>query len=319
MTDNKYNYNPHTLEFEKTGYSKTKKLVISAISIFIGAIFIFIIIFIVFSYYYEAKIAKNPQSEYHILEKQYIELLERKKQNDKYLSKLIEKDKKIFQVVFKSSPDNNIFEKKSPYSKFLNADIKSIINENNTRLSAIDLEANKQKEDYRKILEIVKNTHEDKLRYIPAIQPVFNKALNFPVYGFGNRIDQVYKTLVPHPGIDYATPIGTPIFATADGKVEKSGRKRGLGKRIIINHNNGYKTVYAHLGNIDINKGNKVKRGDKIGTVGMTGKTLIPHLHYEINYKGKPINPVNYFFLDLNPDEFYKIRMQSAKSGLSLD
>jgi len=319
MTDNKYNYNPDTLEFDQTGYSKTKKIIISSISILIGAIFIFIIIFIIYSYYYEANIYKNSQSEYSVLEKQYKELLERKKQNDEYLNKLIEKDKKIYQVVFKSNPDNDIFEKKSPYSKFLNTDIQTIINENNSKLSIIRAEANKQKGKYNNIIDIVKNKDIQKLRYIPAIQPVFNKALKLPVYGFGQRIDQVYKTLVPHPGIDYATPIGTLVFATADGVVEKSGRKRGLGKRIIINHKNGYKTIYAHLKTIDVNKGEKVKRGDKIGTVGMTGKTLIPHLHYEINYKEKPINPVNYFFLDLNSDSFYKIRMQSAKSGLSLD
>ncbi len=319
MKEKKYSYNQQTLNYEEVGLYGSKRAIISAISVLIGGIFIFLLIFIFFSYYYKAKIINNPQSEYSVLTKQYNELLERKKQNDAYLNKLIEKDKKIYQIVFKSNPDNNIFENKNPYSKFLKIDAATIINDNNLRLNNLKSEQLKHKTTYKATKNIIKASDISKYKNIPSIQPVFNKKLNFPVYGFGKRIDQVYKTFVEHPGIDYAVPIGTPVFATADGVIEKAGHKRGYGKRIVINHKNGYKTVYAHLKNINIRKGKKVKRGDRIGTVGMTGKTLIPHLHYEIDYKGKAINPVNYFFLDLSPDEFYEIRIQSAKSGLSLD
>jgi len=319
MKEKKYNYNHSTLEYEEVGFSKVKNLIISAISVLIASIFIFLLIFIAFSYYYKAKVLNNPQSEYSILVKQYEELIQRKKQNDEYLNKLIEKDKKIYQIVFKSNPDNDIFENKNPYSKLFKTNTNTIINDNNERLSIISKDAKNQKSDYYKIIKLVENSDTNKFKNIPAIQPVFNKRLSYPVYGFGKRIDQVYKTFVQHPGIDYAVPIGTPVFATADGVVVKSGRKRGLGKRIIINHKNGYKTIYAHLDKINTKKGAKIKRGDRIGTVGMTGKTLIPHLHYEINYNEKAINPVNYFFLDLSPMEFYNIRIQSAKLGLSLD
>ena len=319
MKEKKYNYNPKTLEYEEVGFSRNKYLLFSAISILIGSIFIFLIIFISYSYYYKAKIINNQESEYSVLAKQYGELLQRKNQNDKYLSKLIEKDKKIYQIVFKSNPDNDIFENKNPYSNLFKTDVVKIIRDNDKRLIEIKSDVKSQENNYDKIIKYIKNSDVSYYNDIPAIQPVYNKKLSYPVYGFGKRIDQVYKTFVEHPGIDYAVPIGTPVFATANGVVEKSGRKRGLGKRIIINHKNGYKTIYAHLDNINVNKGKKVKRGDRIGTVGMTGKTLIPHLHYEIDYNGKAINPVNYFFLDLTPEEFYKIRIQSAKLGLSLD
>ncbi len=319
MAENKFNYNPETLEFEDKTRSKSKQLLITGISVFIGGIFIFIIIFIAFSYYFEAKNAKQTQAEYIILEEQYLNLMERKKQNDNYLNELVDKDKKIYQAVFKSEPDNSVFEIKNPYTKFLGIDIDAVIENNNTRLKSYEKITDKQKREYKQILDIVNSSDEKEFEFIPAIQPVFNKNLKYPVYGFGERIDQVYKSLVFHPGIDYAAPEGTIVFATANGTVEKSGTKRGLGKRIIINHENGYKTTYAHLGDIKVNTGRKVKRGDKIGTIGMTGKSLIPHLHYEIHYKGEPINPVNYFFLDLNSEEYYKIRLLSAKSGLSLD
>lgn len=319
MKEKKYNYNPSTLEYEELGYSIVKRNIISTISVLIGSIFVFILIFIAYSYYYKAKIVSNPNSEYSILKKQYKELLQRKKQNDEYLNQLIEKDKKIYQIVFKSSPENDIFENKNPYSELFNKSAKVILNNNNERIFKIIKDNKEQELYYKQIVKIIENMPTDKMRYIPAIQPVYNKDLKFPVYGFGKRIDQVYKTFVEHPGIDYTVPIGTPVFATADGVVEKSGEKRGLGKRIIINHKNGYKTIYAHLKTINKRKGTKVKRGDRIGTVGMTGKTLIPHLHYEINYEEDAINPVNYFFLDLSPDEFYEIRKQSAKLGISLD
>jgi len=319
MAENKYNFNPETLDFEDKAMTKSKRLLISGISIFIGAIFIFIIIFIIFSYYFEARNSKQTQEEYKVLEDQYINLLDRKKQNDDYLKELVEKDKKIYQAVFKSEPDNSVFERKNPYTKFSGVEVSEIIKDNNERLSSFEKKTQQQKEEYKKILEIINSSEADKLTNIPAIQPIFNNNLKFPVYGFGERIDQVYKSLVFHPGIDYAAPEGTIVFSTADGTIEKAGTKRGSGKRIIINHGNGYKTIYAHLGKIIVNKGEKVKRGDKIGSIGMTGKTLIPHLHYEIHYKDKPINPVNYFFLDLSPDKYYQIRLLSAKSGLSLD
>jgi len=319
MKEKKYNYNSSTLEYEEVGFSKAKNNVISGVSILIGSVFIFLLIFIAFSYYYKSNMINNPQSEYSILVKQYKELLQRKKQNDQYLNKLIEKDKKIYQIVFKSSPDNNIFENKNPYSKLFKTSSKKIIDNNNKRIVNILKNIKNQKLDYKNFINIIDSTDVEKIRKIPAIQPIFNNNLTYPVYGFGKRIDQVYKTFVEHPGIDYAVPVGTAVFATADGIVEKSGHKRGLGKRVIVNHKNGYKTIYAHLDKIVKNKGKKVKRGDKIGTVGMTGKTLIPHLHYEIDFKGKAINPVNYFFLDLSPEEYYEIRIQSAKLGISLD
>ncbi|MCF6364687.1 MAG: M23 family metallopeptidase [Bacteroidales bacterium] len=319
MTENKYNFNPETLDFEEKSMPKSKRLLISGISIFIGAIFIFIIIFIAFSYYFEAKNSKQTEAEYAILEEQYKNLLDRKKQNDEYLNELVEKDKKIYQAVFKSEPDNSVFERKNPYTKFSDVDVNIVIQQNNERMSSFEKETDTQRKEYKKILNILKSSKSEELMRIPAIQPIFNKNLKFPVYGFGKRIDQVYKSLVFHPGIDYAAPEGTAVFATADGKIEQAGTKRGLGKRIIINHENGYKTIYAHLGRINVSKGKKIKRGDKIGSIGMTGKSLIPHLHYELHYNGKPINPVNYFFIDLSPEEFYQIRLLSAKSGLSLD
>jgi len=319
MAENKFKFNPKTLEFEHKGRSKSQKMFISGLSIFIGSIFISLLFFIIFSLIYNVKNSRAIENEFKILQEQYKVLLERKVQNDKYLEELIEKDKVIYQAVFKTIPDNSIFDITNPYAKYSNKDLKDIFNENALRISGYEDLIIYHKEQYLKIINMLKEKDPDYLRSIPAIQPIYNDNLKFPVYGFGEKIDHVYKSLVFHPGIDYAAPEGTLVFATANGKIEKAGRIRGLGNRIIIDHGNGYKTLYAHLDEIKVFQGKKIKRGDKIATVGLTGKSLIPHLHYEVNYNGKPVNPVNYFFLDLDPDKFIEISKIASKSGLSLD
>ena len=318
MVHGKYKYNPETLEFENKELTKKQKLLITILSIFIGSLITAVSIFFVFVLFFDINIKKQKALENKILEEQYEKLLVRKRQNDKYLQELIAKDKIIYQSVFKSMPDNSIFENENPYKKFSKKNTKIIVENNTQRLlknkNAIRNEKNKFADFYKKVLKADKS-----IKKIPSIQPVLNYNFKYPVYGYGERIDQVYKSLVFHPGIDFAVPEGTAVFACADGKVEKSGRKRGLGKRVVINHHNGYKTIYAHLDNLYVTIGKTVRKGQKIGTVGMTGKSLISHLHYEIRFKDKPVNPVNYFFLDLNPKQFAQIVSESKKSGLSLD
>jgi murein DD-endopeptidase MepM/ murein hydrolase activator NlpD len=143
---------------------------------------------------------------------------------------------------------------------------------------------------------------------IPAIQPVANKQLIALASGFGMRVHPIYKVKKMHSGIDFAAPIGTPIYATADGKIEEvSIRFSGYGKMIIIDHGFGYKTRYAHMHDFAVRQGQNIKRGELIGYVGDTGLSTAPHLHYEVLMNGVLINPVHYFFNDLSPAEYEKI------------
>jgi len=319
MSHSKYKYNPETLEFENRELSKRQKLLVTGLSIFIGSLIIAVSIFFVFVLFFDINIKKQKALENQILEEQYNKLLLRKEQNDKYLKELIKKDEIIYQSVFKSLPDNSAFENNNPYLKFSKKNTEEIIENNTKRLLKNRDAAKKEKIKYSDFYKTVLNSADESMKKIPSIQPVYNYNFKYPVYGYGERIDQVYKSLVFHPGIDFAVPEGTIVFACADGKIEKAGRKRGFGKRIVINHGNGYKTIYAHLDQLDTRVGKTVRKGQKIGTVGMTGKSLIPHLHYEIKYHDESVNPVNYFFLDLNPKKFAEIVSESKKSGLSLD
>jgi len=157
------------------------------------------------------------------------------------------------------------------------------------------------------------------LASIPAIQPISNKDLKRIASGFGYRIHPIYKTWRMHTGIDFTAPIGTPLYATGDGVVERiKGKMSGYGKVVIINHGYGYESLYAHMSKIIVRPGEKVKRGQVIGYVGNTGRSTGPHVHYEIKKNGKPINPVHFFFQDLTPEEYEKVIEISSRPNQSM-
>jgi murein DD-endopeptidase MepM/ murein hydrolase activator NlpD len=154
---------------------------------------------------------------------------------------------------------------------------------------------------------------------IPAIQPISNKQLVAIASGFGARIHPIYKVKKMHTGIDFAAPIGTPIYATADGKIEEVSIKfSGYGKMVVIDHGFGYKTRYAHMHDFAVRSGQNIKRGELIGYVGDTGISTAPHLHYEVMMNGVLINPVHYFFNDLTPAEYEKVVELSSIENQSL-
>ena len=151
---------------------------------------------------------------------------------------------------------------------------------------------------------------------IPAIQPVKNLELNKLVSGFGFRIHPIYKVKMMHTGCDFSASRGTPVYATGDGVVRTVARNAGgYGNEIEIDHGFGYVTKYAHLEKFNVRQGQRVKRGELIGFVGSTGAATAPHLHYEVIRSGQKVNPVHYFFRDLNPAQYEKI-LQLAEVGI---
>jgi murein DD-endopeptidase MepM/ murein hydrolase activator NlpD len=154
---------------------------------------------------------------------------------------------------------------------------------------------------------------------VPAIQPILNESLNMLASGYGMRIHPILKVRKMHKGVDFAAPKGTPIYATGDGIVLSVKTVfGGYGKHIEIDHGFGFVTRYAHMNEFKVRRGQKIKRGDLIGTVGNTGSSTAPHVHYEILKDGKFVNPVNYFFKDLTPEEFDKILELSGRENQSL-
>jgi murein DD-endopeptidase MepM/ murein hydrolase activator NlpD len=161
-----------------------------------------------------------------------------------------------------------------------------------------------QSNSYDELLDLLK-TKEDRVKHTPSIHPLKSKDLKRQSSGFGMRMHPVFGTLRFHSGIDFASEIGSPIYATADGIVESTKYSGGYGNCVIIDHGFGYKTLYGHCRDFVAKPGQKVVRGDKIATVGMTGTTSGPHVHYEVLIKGQHVNPASYF-MDLAPEEYEK-------------
>lgn len=136
----------------------------------------------------------------------------------------------------------------------------------------------------------------------------------------GEKINPFYKVKIMHNGLDLIAPAGDPVYATADGYVsDVTMSRKGLGNVVTINHGNGYVTRYAHLADIEVRKGRKVKTGTRIGYVGVSGNSFAPHLHYEVIRDTVVVDPVSHFFASVTPDEYVNMLIMSASTGQSMD
>jgi murein DD-endopeptidase MepM/ murein hydrolase activator NlpD len=137
--------------------------------------------------------------------------------------------------------------------------------------------------------------------------------------GFGMRIHPVTKTEVQHRGIDWKAPLGTPVYAAGAGRVTEAGERGMYGNYIRIAHDDIYETAYAHLSEILVAAGDTIMAGQLIGKVGNSGASMGSHLHYEVIKNGEKINPMNFFFNDLTPEEYEKVIELSSQSNQSFD
>ena len=186
------------------------------------------------------------------------------------------------------------------------------------KVDLLEKELYVQSKSYDEILELAK-TQEIRMENIPAIQPVMNKDLKRVASGYGMRIDPVYHVRKFHQGMDFTAPTGTEVFATGNARVAFAGWKQGYGNTVILDHGFGYQTLYAHLYKSLVRKGQKVRRYDVIALVGNTGKSTGPHLHYEVRLNDRPVDPRNYYFYDLSPEEYDQMIQLSTNFGQMLD
>lgn len=172
------------------------------------------------------------------------------------------------------------------------------------------------------LLQILAKNEERMSLAIPAVWPIDRSALK-AFYAFGLRKSHpIYHTRKMHRGVDLSCKTGTPVYATGDAVVEKVENhpraRRGYGSQIVLNHEFGYKTRYAHLSRILVHPGEKVTRGQLIGRVGSTGGSTGPHLHYEVIYMGRNVNPINYFNKNMSSEE-YRTLMENVKYNADLE
>ena len=316
----KYFYNSKTCRYEKIKKNLTTKI-ISHISIIS---FISIVLTILFyedlfvSKREKSLLQKNKELQYSY---QYIEeKVNNLKEDLKYLQ---ERDNNIYRTILEADPIPMEVREAGTGGNINRNTVLSNIDEGEIKLS-IEQKIDKlkgyiqvQKESYNELSKLA-NDKEKLLRQIPSIQPISNKELTRLASGYGFRIHPIYKVRRMHNGIDFTAPKGTPIYATGEGKVQKVGRVRGYGKIVKISHGDNYITLYAHLNQQKVKVGQLVKRGEEIGEVGITGLATAPHLHYEVFYKGKRVDPAEYFFNDLEPEEYDEIIRLASIENQSL-
>lgn len=146
----------------------------------------------------------------------------------------------------------------------------------------------------------------DMIACVPSVPPIVPETGKYHLSSpFGYRTDPVYGGGEYHSGQDIAAHRGTPVYATGDGVIEIAEFNfRGYGNEVLIDHGYGYKSHYAHLSTIEVAAGMKVRRGDKIGTVGNSGKSTGCHLHYEVIYRGSFMNPMSFMDMDMPVEEY---------------
>lgn len=240
------------------------------------------------------------------------------------LSELEYRDDNIYRVIFEADPIPLSIREAGyggidKYRMLEGYDNSAIISEASKRVDKAAKKLYILSLSYDEITEMA-TRKADMLGSIPAIQPISNNDLRRIASGFGNRMHPFYKTVRHHDGIDFTAPIGTEVYATGNGVIERATHsRRGYGNHIVIDHGYGYQTLYAHLHKFDVREGQEVKRGELIGYVGNSGLSVAPHLHYEVIKDGVKINPVNFFHNDLSPEEYETVVKLANQAGQSLD
>lgn len=323
MARHKYKYNPETLSYVKVkstiGKKIIKSIIVSGTLLLCSILLSFLI-----SYLFDSPRELAQVRENNHMKAQLQNLNKKFQDAEALLSNIQERDNNIYRTIFGVDPiPQSIREAGSggvdKYKELEGLKNAEIIINSARKLDKLLVQLYVQSNSYDDIEKLALKK-EKELNSIPAIQPISNKDLTRACSGWGYRKHPIYKIRKFHYGQDFTAPTGTEIYATGDGVIEVlESSRRGYGNKIIINHGFGYKSLYAHLHSFNVQLGQHVKRGDVIGFVGSSGLSTAPHVHYEVHRNGKRINPINYYFNDLSPEEYERMIEISQKSGKTFD
>ncbi len=277
-----------------------------------------VLYYFAFSIFFDTPIEYRLKHSTDRLRSEYEMLTERYDSLQRVMENVVERDRNVFRILFEADPydfeEENAANRWNFYEQLLSQSTIELQKQFARHLSETERSITQLQQSYDRMVEAI-----DSCSYrnaIPAIQPVINKQLTLLTTSYGMRINPFQKILRSHQGVDYAIPEGSRVFATADGVVKEVARRNSTsGQTIVIDHGGGYETVYAHLGKINVVRGQKVRRGDIIALSGNSGLSLAPHLHYEVRCNGMRVDPIHYFFMELSPDEYQRM-MRIAQSGM---
>ena len=323
MSKLKLKYNPETLSFDVI--TKGIKYYLSRIFSLTGfGAIMGIVFFFVYANMFESPNETKISRENARLLAQYEIMAKKLDQVQLVLDDIQLRDENIYRIIYQADSIPNSIRKAgfggvNRYNYLEDMDNANLVINTAKKLDMITKQLYVQSTSFDEIISLAQR-HEELIHSIPAIMPISNNDLTKTASKFGWRIDPFTGAQKLHTGMDFSANVGADVFVTGDGVVEKvSWTNGGYGNLIIVNHGFGYSTYYAHLNSFNVNEGQKVKRGDVIGTVGNTGRSKGPHLHYEVRIKGVPVNPVNFYFQDLDDEQYEKIIQISSNSNQTFD
>ena len=317
-----YIYNPQTRTYEKAYLTVGQRAVNILKRLFVG-MGLGAASFVLLLWIFGSPSEKELRIENSRLVAQYNVLSSRLDEALSVMKDIQQRDDNLYRVVLQADPVADAVRKTgyggtNRYEELMDMANADLVVNTTQKMDMLDRQLYIQSQSFDEVVALCKE-HDEMIKCIPAIQPVANKDLKRTASGYGLRIDPIYKTTKFHEGMDFSASIGTPIYATGNGTVTKAGWQSGYGRIVKINHGYGYETWYAHMNKIDVRVGQKVVRGEVIGEVGNTGKSTGPHLHYEVHVKGRVVNPVNYYFMDLSADDYDQMIQIAANQGKVFD
>ena len=325
MSKVKYYYDPDTLSYRKIEPKKSRKYRNMFLFLLGAGLFgLFGLILLLNTSFVNTPRELSLQREVTNYELQF-ELLNKKMQQiEQVLGNIEDRDNNIYRLYFEANPIPEEqrragFGGVNRYKSLEGYNNSEMIIASTRRLDIIQKQLVIQSKSLDEITKLAEEK-EKLLAAIPAIQPINNDQLTRMASGFGWRSDPFTKARKMHWGMDFTAPRGTPIYASGDGIVARADNSAsGFGKHIRIDHGYGYLTIYAHLSQYNVKKGQSVERGDLIGFVGSTGRSQAPHLHYEVWKDGTRIDPINFYYGSLSAEEFENMLKYAKQENQSLD
>ncbi|MDR1739809.1 MAG: M23 family metallopeptidase [Bacteroidales bacterium] len=309
--------NPHSLSVQV--HKKSRKAVLWRIAsyILVGGIFFGLAILFVPFLSPEARTLREDLTN---MEKQYDYLSGKVDNLSAVLQDIHHRDADLYRLIFDAEPPPNLIQiRKNTPQALHNYNATKVVTETSQKVDSLSVALYTQSKSFDRIYYLAKRKTEV-LSAMPSILPVnINQAKLWS--GFGPRKHPMYKDLRPHTGVDFAGPTGIPVYATGNGSVIQAGAIDGYGGYgilCVIDHGFGYKTLYGHLSKVTARNGQKIKRGDLIGYIGATGTATGAHLHYEVWVNDIKVNPINYFFGNISPQEYKKIYEKAQEVNQSM-
>ncbi|MBQ4376110.1 MAG: M23 family metallopeptidase [Bacteroidales bacterium] len=308
-----YRFNPHTLAYEKvivTVRDRMKRISTTALlGLVLGVVFMVIGFQLIDSP--KERALKREIKQYR---RQIRSLNTRMDRISEVLADIEARDDQVYRAIFQTAPidasvRNSGIGGVERYSEMEGFECSKEIIATSKKIDNITKRLYVQSHSLDEVYKMAV-TKQQRMLSMPAIMPLVKEHCRV-ASGFGYRYHPILHTLRMHTGLDLTAAKGEPVYATGDGVVRVAGRNAeglsGYGISVFIDHGYGFQTLYAHLNSVSVRVGQKVKRGEKIGTVGSSGLSTGSHLHYEVFQNGERVNPIYFFFNDLTPEEYDEV------------